>query len=168
MSEVLILNDLRNISVLIVFSSLFVINCQTKANESAVLGNNKTLSEYCRSFALKYSDNHSYTYKEQSIFVERKNLLDRTLNQVYNVFLPKGSKFITGYDCLFQVEDNTEGGFYDISVGLFLVETQEFAQHTTEGQEEGQIIPIEYIRDKSNQGYGVFKFLKKTKSLNTQ
>ena len=122
----------------------------------------KSPLEYCKSFAIEYANNNSYTYQEHSASIKKKNILEQTLNYFFNAFQPEGSKFIEGYDCQFQVINDKESTSHNISIGLFLVETYAFAWHTKE--EKWRIIPIEYVVDPLNkkEGYAVFKFLKKT------
>lgn len=156
--------QLRNYFGLFFCSLLLLTNCQSQSEPKAHLDSNKTVLEYCKSFALKYSETYSYIYTKESVSIKRKGLLERTLNKLSDAVSPKGSSFTDGYDCLFQVEDSS-GEFYNISVGLFLAETYEFAQYTIGQTETGRIIPIEYVISKDSQktGYGVFKFLKKQK-----
>ena len=161
------MNSLR-ITLYLFFCFLpLVVNCQQNTEPKANLDNNKTVLEYCESFALKYAESNSYIYQEKSVSVKRKNSAERVLNKISNFVSPRDSRFTDGYDCLFQIKDD-RGDFYNISVGLFLATSYEFAEYTIEGQSKaGYIIPIEYIRSATTkkEGYGVFKFLKKTKSL---
>lgn len=150
--------------------SFLIINCQSQS-ETVNNKPTKTVSEFCQSFVIKYAETHSYIYQQQSVKIQRKNFLERQLNKLSDIVSPKGSSFTDGYDCLFQVED-TAGDFYNISVGLFLAETYDFAKYTITDNSGGKIqtgslVPIEYIISQSTkkQGYGVFKFLRKTKSL---
>ena len=124
--------------------------------EPANLMRDRSPSEYCQSFA------KAYTLKEDlilgSVYLETENLTDKLEKWASNFFQPSGSRFIIGYKCRFKTnppENKREKS--SVLVYLFLVETYNFAKHTS--MEEEQIIPIEYIKDIEKEGYGVFKFL---------
>ena len=77
---------------------------------------------------------------------------------ITNVFQPADSRFTAEYDCRFRAKD-AEGRVQDVSVGVLLTKTLDFARHTQ--WERLQVVPIEYVVDEANDraGYGVFKYL---------
>ena len=155
---------LYRLFILFFYFSFLITNCQGKSETPKPSNSNlnpKTIFEFCESFALKYTQTHSYIYKEKSSVTVRKNFIERGLNKLSDFVSPKGSRFTDGYDCLFQAED-TAGVFHNFYVGLFLAETYDFAKYTIGETKIGSLIPIEYIISPLNktQGYGVFKFLK--------
>ena len=81
-------------------------------------------------------------------------------SRIANVFQPSGSKFLASYRCRFVLE-STGGDHEQLSVGLYLVETREFAQYTQ--WKDLQIVPIDHLTDSASgaAGYGVFKYLRR-------
>lgn len=82
------------------------------------------------------------------------------LTHISNLAQPSGSRFLASYRCQFALE--REGSDREqVSVGLYLVETRAFAEHTQ--WEDLQIVPIMRVTDSESgtTGYGVFKYLEK-------
>ena len=112
--------------------------------------------QYCKNFAKEYLDRNEIEYNGLAVEVEKKPGLLRMFS---NVFSPSHSRFTAGYDCRFTAHHG-EGEAQEISVGLFLTGTSEFAHYTK--WENLQIIPIGHVVDEAHgrAGYGVFKYLK--------
>ena len=131
------------------------------AKEPANLQRGRTPKEYCQSFASAYSQKTTAVLLEDTVVVETEGLADKMEKWVTNFFQPRGSKFLTGYKCLFTTNSKKfTDRMEEVLVYLFLVENYSFAEYTT--MDEWQLIPIEYIEDPvdEKEGYGVFKFIK--------
>ena len=118
-----------------------------------------TPQEYCQNFAMAYAKQKDTTLIENSLILKTENLKDKIEKWASNFFQPSGSKFIAGYKCYFKTSKGEGIPEETIMTYLFVVETHQFATHTT--TKDWQLIPIKYIKDPVNQteGYGVFKFL---------
>ena len=110
--------------------------CSGNGNYQQLPDSRITVLQFCKMFATKYAENLGKTYQKYS---SRINQLSALFGWLSNIFQPRGSRFIAGYDCHFQMNG------YGLSVNVFLAESKHFAEHT---QWPGlQIIPIEYVVD---------------------
>ena len=114
------------------------------------------VSGYCEDFAMKYAENNGVGYRKDSARTDRE---PDAWMWISNAFQPPGSRFTAGYRCRFRTKAG-DGEAHEVSVGIYLVETLDFAEHTK--WEDLQIVPIEYVVDVAHDraGYGVFKYLK--------
>ncbi len=114
------------------------------------------VSGYCVDFAMKYAENNGVAYRKDSARTDKES--DAWM-WISNTFQPPGSRFTAGYRCRFRTRAG-QGEAYDVSVGIYLTQTLDFAEHTK--WEDLQIVPIEYVVDEVHDraGYGVFKYLK--------
>lgn len=129
----------------------------TQVEENHRSARSVTVAEYCENFARTYSGSNALGYQEHSARIEK---ISDVMRWASNMFSPPDSRFTSGYTCHFQAR-GTEGQVRDISVGIFLTGTLDFAEYT---QWKGlQIIPIEHVVDQRNdrRGFGVFKYLEK-------
>ena len=114
-----------------------------------------TVTAYCREFARRYCALNALDCREDSARVEKRSDL---MMRIGNLFSPADSRFTSGYDCRFRA--GSQGGrAREVSVGLFLTGTRQFAEYTK--WEDLQIIPVGYVVDEARDrsGYGVFKYL---------
>ncbi len=122
----------------------------------------RTSEEYCQSFAEAWARKESVVLDKSSLTLEPETMMDKVEKWASNFFQPHGAKFVIGYRCRFETEKESLKERKAVSVYLFLVETYNFARHTS--HEAWQILPIEYLHDPESKkaGYGVFKFLEHT------
>ena len=113
------------------------------------------VAEYCERFAREYARESQVNYVEGSVQVHKKLGIGRIIS---NLFQPRDSRFVAGYDCHFQASGRNEF-LQAYKVNIFLTGTRDFAEHTH--WESLQVIPIAYVTDpaSSQGGYGVFKYL---------
>ena len=113
------------------------------------------VDQYCLAFAQQYAGDRGLNAMTIRAWADPDSELMRWAS---NLFQPEHSRFTASYECLFEITD-TEAGEHEGSVGLFLTNTKEFAEHTK--WEDLQIIPIDYVTDpeRGRSGYGVFKYL---------
>lgn len=72
---------------------------------------------------------------------------------------PPGSRFTAGFRCRFRTGGG-QGQAHDVSVGIYLAQTLDFAEHTE--WEDLRIAPVKHVVDEVHDrtGYGVFQYLK--------
>ena len=114
-----------------------------------------TVSRYCEKFAGRFSADNALEYQERTARVEKRS---DVMLRIGNLFQPPDSRFTSEYDCRFRARRKGEQA-QEISVGLFLTGTRQFAEYTK--WKDLQIIPVEYVVDETHDraGYGVFKYL---------
>ena len=137
----------------------------TPKKPPANLKRGRSVEQYCNSFAKAYSQKSSASLNKSSLSLSRENLLDKVEKWVSNFFQPRGSKFIAGYKCQFEISSLEGKKTEEVFIYIFLTETYSFAEYTT--SPEWQIIPIEYVQDplSKKEGYAIFKFLKENGDL---
>lgn len=103
---------------------------------------------------MEYAENNRVAYRKGSARTDKESDVWMWIS---NAFQPPGSRFTAGYRCRFRTG---AGEAHEVSVGIFLTQTLDFAEHTK--WENLQIVPIEYVMDEVNYraGYRVFKYLK--------
>ena len=114
-----------------------------------------TVAAYCGKFAREYSKRNALRFQDGSTRTAKRW---DVMMLISNVFQPSDSRFTAEYDCRFRARD-TEGRVHDVSVGVFLTKTLDFARYTQWGNL--QVVPIEHVVDEASDraGYGVFKYL---------
>ena len=109
----------------------------------------------CVDFARVLADREDATALEVRVATEPD-----ALSRISNFAQPPGSRFLASYRCRFVLERDGRDR-EEVSVGLYLVETRDFAEHTQWA--DLQMVPIVLVTDSESgaAGYGVFKYLRR-------